>query len=73
MAVPWTNDPQEIEARLALAKPGGKTPLLDAIYFGLSEIGKSHKGRKALLVISDGGDNHSRHSEPPLLSVQCCS
>jgi Ca-activated chloride channel homolog len=63
LAVPLINDPHQIEAGLALAKSRGKTPLLDAVYFGLSEIGKSRKSRKALLVISDGGDNHSRHTE----------
>jgi Ca-activated chloride channel homolog len=63
LAVPLTNDPDRIETRLALAESRGTTPLLDAIYTGLNGIKKSNKSRKALLVISDGLDNHSRHTE----------
>jgi VWFA-related protein len=63
LSVPLTNDPHQIETRLALTQSRGKTALLDAIYFGLNEIKKSKKSRKALLVISDGGDNHSRYKE----------
>jgi len=63
LAVPLTNDPERIETRLDLAKSKGSTPLLDAVYLGLNEIKKSKKSRKALLVISDGLDNHSRHTE----------
>jgi Ca-activated chloride channel family protein len=71
LTVPLTNDPERIETRLALAKPRGTTPLLDAVYFGLSEIKKSKKSRKALLVISDGGDNHSRHTEKEVQELAC--
>ncbi len=63
LAVPLTKDPSQIEARLTSSKSRGKTALLDAIYLGLNEIEKSKKSRKALLVISDGGDNHSRYRE----------
>jgi Ca-activated chloride channel homolog len=63
LAVPLTKDPRQIETRLTSSKSRGKTALLDAIYFGLNEIKKSKKSRKALLVISDGGDNHSRYRE----------
>jgi len=61
LSVPLTNDPSLIQTRLAATESKGRTALLDAIYLGLSEIKKSKKSRKALLVISDGGDNHSRH------------
>ena len=44
-------------------KSGGRTALLDAIYLGLSEMKKATTNRRALLVISDGGDNHSRYTE----------
>ena len=63
LAVPLTNDAHQIETRLDLTKSRGKTALLDAIHLGLTEIKKSKKSRKALLVISDGGDNHSRYRE----------
>lgn len=63
LAVPLTTDTGKIESRLASQRPKGATALLDAIYLAISELKKSAKPRKALLVISDGGDNNSRYSE----------
>ena len=54
---------ENIQDRLLFVKSGGKTALLDAIYLGLNEARKATTSRKALLVISDGGDNHSRYTE----------
>jgi Ca-activated chloride channel homolog len=59
----FTGNFQNLEDRLLFVKPGGRTALLDAIYMGLQEMKKSSLNRKALLVISDGGDNHSRYTE----------
>lgn len=52
----------DIHAALAAAKPKGNTALADAIYMGLAKLHGAKYSRKALLVISDGGDNNSRHS-----------
>jgi Ca-activated chloride channel homolog len=52
----------DIHAALAAAKPKGNTALADAIYMGLAKLKSAKYSRKALLVISDGGDNNSRHS-----------
>ena len=41
----------------------GRTALLDAVYLGLHEMKKGQNPRKALLIISDGGDNNSRYTE----------
>jgi VWFA-related protein len=62
LRVPLTTDTREIEMQLAFSMAKGSTSLLDAIYLGLHEIKKSKKNKKALLIISDGGDNHSRYS-----------
>ena len=51
------------------AQPRGRTALLDAIYLGLNQMRKAHNARKALLIISDGGDNHSRYSESEVKST----
>ena len=59
----FTGKFEDIQDRLLFVKSGGKTALLDAIYLGLSEAKKATTSRKALLVISDGGDNHSRYTE----------
>jgi Ca-activated chloride channel family protein len=59
----FTSKFENLQERLLFVKSGGKTALLDAIYMGLNETKKSTTNRKALLVISDGGDNHSRYTE----------
>jgi Ca-activated chloride channel homolog len=59
----FTGNYENILDRMLFVKAGGMTSLLDAIYLGLSRMKKSDTSRKALLVISDGGDNHSRYTE----------
>jgi Ca-activated chloride channel family protein len=54
---------ENLQDRLLTVKSGGRTALLDAIYLGLSEMKKATTNRRAILVISDGGDNHSRYTE----------
>lgn len=55
-----------IRARLAQVTPAGHTALLDAIYLGVQKLKHARYQRKALLVISDGGDNHSRFTPAEL-------
>jgi Ca-activated chloride channel homolog len=69
LTVPLTNDLERIEARLASSESRGRTALLDGIYLGLTEIKRSKKSRKALLVISDGNDNHSRIAQRELTKL----
>jgi len=40
-----------------------RTALLDVIYLGLTQMRSAHNGKRALLIISDGEDNHSRYNE----------
>lgn len=57
-----TDNYENLLDRLLFVKSGGRTSLLDAIYLGLADMRKADTSRKALLVISDGGDNHSRYT-----------
>jgi Ca-activated chloride channel homolog len=59
----FTSSPQDIEARLATIHAEHRTALLDAIYFGLSKMKQAKYERRALLIVSDGGDNRSRYTE----------
>ena len=59
----FTSKYEQIQDRLLFLKGGGRTALLDAIYLGLHEMKKATTNRKALLLISDGGDNFSRYTE----------
>lgn len=65
----FTQSVEDIEGRLVYTVPKGRTALLDAIYLGLSKMREAKYGRKALLIISDGGDNHSRYTEREIMSL----
>jgi len=69
LAVPLTQDTGEIENQLTFSRSKGSTALLDAIFLSLHEMKKSKKNKKALLVISDGGDNNSRYTQAEVTSV----
>lgn len=58
-----------IQAKLGQATPAGHTALLDAIYLGLSKARHSRYRRRALLIISDGGDNCSRYRSREIKSL----
>jgi VWFA-related protein len=58
--VPFTEDADQLRAALATAPAQGLTALYDAISSGLAHLRRGTRDRKALVVISDGGDNASR-------------
>jgi Ca-activated chloride channel family protein len=60
--IPFTPDSGEIYSRVVRTKPFGKTSLFDAIQVGLKQMKKARHPRKAIVIISDGGDNWSRHT-----------
>jgi Ca-activated chloride channel homolog len=62
LALHFTHDAAEINNRLKAATTGGLTALLDAVRLGIDEMKTAQNPRKALLVISDGGDNNSSYT-----------
>ena len=60
---PFTSNVEELQGHLLSASAKGRTALLDAIYLGLHEMRAAQNGKRALLIISDGGDNSSRYNE----------
>lgn len=63
LTVSFTTDGPEILNRLAFVQSKGSTALLDGVYLAMSEMRKARNARKAILIISDGGDNASRYTE----------
>ncbi|HWX38822.1 MAG TPA: VWA domain-containing protein [Candidatus Sulfotelmatobacter sp.] len=59
----FTSSVDELQNRMMFTSSRGRTALLDAVYLGLSQMRGAHNGKRALLIISDGGDNHSRYNE----------
>jgi VWFA-related protein len=56
----FTSDPREVQEALAAVSARGRTALYDAISEGLNHLQYAHWQKKALIIISDGGDNASR-------------
>jgi Ca-activated chloride channel family protein len=65
----FTQSVEDIQGKLVYTIPKGRTALLDAIYLGVSKMRQAKYTKKALLVISDGGDNHSRYTEGEIKSL----
>ncbi len=59
----FTNSVEDVQGKLMFTRAKGRTALLDGIYLGLNQMRSAHNARRALLILSDGGDNHSRYSE----------
>jgi Ca-activated chloride channel family protein len=69
LAIGFTRRPEEIQNKLTFTQPKGRTALLDAVYMALHTMKKAHNSRKALLIISDGGDNNSRYTETEIKNL----
>jgi len=69
LTVPFTTDTDKIQSTLTFTQSKGRTALLDSVYLAMHEMKKAHNPRKALLIISDGGDNSSRYTETEIKSA----
>ncbi len=65
----FTSSVDDIQGKLLYTMPKGRTALLDAIYLGVTKMRQAKYPKKALLIISDGGDNHSRYTEGEIRSM----
>ena len=65
----FTSSVDDIQGKLIYTIPKGRTALLDAIYLGVTKMRQAKYPKKALLIISDGGDNHSRYTEGEIRSM----
>ena len=69
VSVGFTTNTEEIQNRLTFTQSKGRTALLDAVYLALHEMKKARNPRKALLILSDGGDNSSRYTESEIKNL----
>ena len=65
----FTNDPDQIRSALLRNAPGGLTALYDALAVGIDHLKAGTRDRKALVVLSDGGDNASRYDLDDVLEL----
>jgi Ca-activated chloride channel homolog len=66
---PFTNNPVELGKGVDAVSAHGRTALYDAVAEGLNHLQLSHLQRKALIVISDGGDNASHCKRSEILAL----
>ena len=69
LVVPFTRETEEIQNRLAFSQAKGRTALLDALYMAMDHMKKARNPRKAVLVLSDGGDNSSRYTQSEIKNL----
>jgi Ca-activated chloride channel family protein len=69
LAVPLTKNAGDIDYQIMMTKSNGLTALYDGVYMATNEIRKSKLTKKALILISDGGENHSRYTQAELVSA----
>jgi Ca-activated chloride channel homolog len=65
----FTSSVEDIQGKLAYTIPKGRTALMDAIYLAITKMRQAKYPKKALLIISDGGDNRSRYTEGDVRST----
>jgi Ca-activated chloride channel family protein len=65
----FTGNMKQIESHMTTLQSGGLTALLDAVDLGVREMKKAKNPRKALVIVSDGGDNHSRYTATDIKDV----
>jgi Ca-activated chloride channel homolog len=69
LTVPLTDDPAHIRTELLMTKAKGSTALIDGVILGLQQLRKSKLSRRALVLVSDGGDNRSRYTASELHNI----
>ena len=65
----FTKSVEDIQGKLVYTVPKGRTALLDATYLGMDKMREAKNSKKALLIVSDGGDNRSRYTEGEIKSM----
>jgi len=65
----FTSNIEELQKQMMSVMPKGRTALLDAIFLGIGQMKDARNRKRALVVISDGGDNHSRNDEARIRSA----
>lgn len=65
----FTSDPKEIQNAVSATSAQGRTALYDAVAAGLNHLQTSRWQKKALIIVSDGGDNASRYKFSQILAL----
>lgn len=69
VSVGFTGRTERIQSALKDVHAGGLTAMLDAVNSGLAEMKKAKNARKAIVIVSDGGDNRSHYTSAQIESL----
>jgi Ca-activated chloride channel family protein len=69
LSVPFTQNSDALYDRIVRTKPMGRTSLLDAVHLAMKQMKNAKNPRKAIVILSDGGDNCSRYTESEIKSA----
>jgi VWFA-related protein len=67
--IAFTDDIERLRAALSRGIPAGRTALNDAVVFSLSHLERGKREKKALVLVSDGGDNNSSHRSEDMMKI----
>lgn len=67
--MPFTDEPAQLRVALSKIDADGMTALYDAVAAALEHLKQGNRDKKVLLVVSDGGDNASKHNLPQIVSM----
>ena len=68
-SMPFSANANELERAIWRARASGETALYDAVIEALKRLQTGSRDKKALIVISDGADNASRHKLAQVLEM----
>ncbi len=69
VSIGFTSHMEELRSVLTHTQAGGQTAMLDGIDTGLLEMKKAKNSRKAIVIVSDGGDNRSHYTAAQIESL----
>jgi Ca-activated chloride channel family protein len=67
--VAFTDQVPQLEVALSKLRPDGETALYDALAVALDHLKQGTRDKKVLIVISDGGDNASKHKLAEIMTA----
>jgi Ca-activated chloride channel family protein len=67
--LPFSDQPPVLRLALSRARPEGRTALYDAVAYALDHLNAGDREKKALVLVTDGGDNCSKLTAPELMGL----
>ena len=67
--IAFTDQPAQLQVALSRVAADGETALYDAVAVALEHLKKGDRDKKVLIVVSDGGDNASKHKLSEIMAM----